>query len=98
VSPVGAYGVRGLRPLIHVRAQANAGACVGGGSGRFTYSRVVENADVASRLRILPVGLSEDCELLADVKVDHRITYDDVRLPSGRLADRLRIEQAQRFR
>jgi predicted homoserine dehydrogenase-like protein len=68
------------------------------GSGGFTCYGVAENADVARRQQLLPMGLSEGCELLADVKVDHAITYEDVRLPNGRLADRLRMEQDARFR
>jgi len=38
------------------------------------------------------------CVLRRDVARDHVITYDDVSLPPGRIADRLRAEQYIRFR
>lgn len=67
------------------------------GSGGFTCYGVIENADVSRRERFLPMGLSEGCELLVEIAVDRPIRYDDVRLPSGRLADRLRTEQDAAF-
>ena len=48
--------------------------------------------------RYLPEGLVKGCILRRDVAQDEVITYDDVELPSGRLADRLRAEQYERFR
>ena len=50
------------------------------------------------RGRYLPQGLVEGCKLLRDIAKDAVITYDDVVLPAGRLADRLRGEQYRRFR
>ena len=38
------------------------------------------------------------CMLRRDVAQDEVLTYDDVDLPPGRLADRLRAEQFERFR
>jgi predicted homoserine dehydrogenase-like protein len=35
--------------------------------------------------------------VIRDLPKDHTLTYDDVELPSGRLADRLRAEQAELF-
>lgn len=67
------------------------------GSGGFTCYGVIENADAARRQRLLPMGLSEGCELLVDIGVDHPITYDDVRLPNSRVADELRREQDAAF-
>ena len=48
--------------------------------------------------RYLPEGLVEGCTLLRDIAKDEVLTYDDVDLPAGRLADRLRAEQLERFR
>ena len=48
--------------------------------------------------RYLPEGLVEGCVLRRDVAKDEVITYDDVDLPPGRLADSLRAEQYERFR
>jgi predicted homoserine dehydrogenase-like protein len=49
------------------------------------------------RERYLPEGLVEDCRLVRDVPKDQVLTYDDVVLPAGRLADRLREEQYAHF-
>jgi predicted homoserine dehydrogenase-like protein len=62
-----------------------------------TYGEAV-NADEMSQKRYLPEGLVLGCKLKRDVKKDDVITYDDVELPPGRLADRLRAEQYKRFR
>jgi predicted homoserine dehydrogenase-like protein len=47
--------------------------------------------------RYLPEGLVEGCSLLRDVAKDDVVTYDDVELPAGRVADRLRAEQYREF-
>ncbi len=62
-----------------------------------TYGEAV-NADEMSVGRYLPEGLVEGCRLLNDISRDSVITYDDVVLPTGRLADRLRAEQYCKFR
>ena len=67
------------------------------GIGGFTCYGTIDNADVARRENLLPMGLSQGCRLSRDVALDHPITYDDVVLPEGRLADRLRAEQAAHF-
>ena len=62
-----------------------------------TYGEAV-NADEMSAGRYLPQGLVEGCRLNRDVSKDQVLTYGDVVLPVGRLADRLRAEQYLRFR
>jgi predicted homoserine dehydrogenase-like protein len=62
-----------------------------------TYGETV-NVDEMSRLQYLPEGLVEGCRLKRDIKKDTVLTYGDVDLPSGRLADRLRAEQYKYFR
>ncbi len=62
-----------------------------------TYGEAV-NAEEMSTTRYLPEGLVEGCRLRRDLPRDSVITYDDVELPAGRLADRLRAEQYHRFR
>jgi predicted homoserine dehydrogenase-like protein len=52
---------------------------------------------VSRRERLLPMGVSEGCVLVADVALDHAVTFDDVRLPNGRLVDLLRLEQDALF-
>jgi predicted homoserine dehydrogenase-like protein len=62
-----------------------------------TYGEAV-NADEMSAQRYLPEGLVEGCRLRRDIAQDDVISYDDVDLPPGRLADRLRAEQYSHFR
>jgi predicted homoserine dehydrogenase-like protein len=62
-----------------------------------TYGEAV-NADEMSERQYLPEGLVEGCRLKHDVKKDAVLTYSDVDLPPGRLADRLRAEQYKHFR
>ena len=62
-----------------------------------TYGEAV-NADEMCRNRYLPEGLVEGCVLKRDVPKDAVLTYSDVNLPSGRIADQLRAEQYRVFR
>lgn len=62
-----------------------------------TYGEAV-NSDEMSSKRFLPEGLVSGCRLTSDIKKDQVISYDDVLLPEGRLADKLRNEQYKYFR
>jgi predicted homoserine dehydrogenase-like protein len=62
-----------------------------------SYGEAV-NADEMSAQRYLPEGLVEGCKLKRDIPKDQVLTYDDVELPKGRLADDLRAEQYKHFR
>ncbi|MET0565100.1 MAG: Gfo/Idh/MocA family oxidoreductase [Acidimicrobiia bacterium] len=62
-----------------------------------TYGEAV-NADEMSTGRYLPEGLVAGCRLVNDVGQDQVLSYHDVILPEGRLADRLRSEQYEEFR
>lgn len=62
-----------------------------------TYGEAV-NVEEMSAGRYLPEGLGDGCRLRRDVARDAVLSYDDVELPSGRLADRLRAEQYRHFR
>jgi predicted homoserine dehydrogenase-like protein len=62
-----------------------------------TYGEAANVQEMSSR-RYLPEGLVEGCRLLRAIPKDQVITYDDVVLPEGRLADRLRAEQYRHFR
>lgn len=87
-------------PIVDVVAIAKrplkAGETVDGLGGYMTYGEC-ENADIAQRERLLPIGLAEHCTLTQDVEKDQALTYGDVILPEGRLCDRLRREQDERF-
>lgn len=61
-----------------------------------TYGEAV-NADEMSASHYLPEGLVEGCILLRDIAKDSVITYEDVKLPLGRIADQLRAEQYRVF-
>jgi predicted homoserine dehydrogenase-like protein len=62
-----------------------------------TYGEAV-SADEMSSGRYLPEGLVQGCRLLRSIPKDAVITYDDVELPPGRIADSLRAEQYAHFR
>jgi predicted homoserine dehydrogenase-like protein len=64
------------------------------GIGGYTTYGLAENADTTAAERLLPLGLAEGCRLTRDVPCDRVLTYDEVEVPAGRLADRLRAEQA----
>ncbi len=61
-----------------------------------TYGEAV-NADEMCAMRYLPEGLVEGCRLKHDIPKDQALTYADVELPAGRLADQLRAEQYKHF-
>ena len=65
--------------------------------GGYHYYGEAERAEVAHRDRLLPLGVAEGCRLLRDVRKDEVIGYADVGVPAGRLVDRLRAEQDERF-
>ena len=65
--------------------------------GMFMTYGEAANAEEMSSGRYLPEGLVEGCRLVRDVRQDEVVTYDDVELPAGRVADRLRAEQYTEF-
>lgn len=67
------------------------------GIGGFLSYGAIENTKTAVQERLLPMGLSEGCRLVRDLPMDRPITFDDVQLPAGRLADRLWREQMAHF-
>jgi predicted homoserine dehydrogenase-like protein len=62
-----------------------------------TYGEAVNVEEMSAR-RYLPEGLVQDCRLTCGIPKDTVITYDDVVLPAGRLADQLRADQYYQFR
>jgi predicted homoserine dehydrogenase-like protein len=64
------------------------------GIGFYMTYGLAENADVAAREDLLPMGLAEGCRLTRDIARDRVLCYADVELPDDRLCDRLRAEQA----
>ena len=88
-------------PVVEVCAVAkrdlNSGEALDDYGMYMTYGEAVNAEEMSSR-RYLPEGLVEGCTLLRSVAKDSVITYDDVALPSDRLADQLRAEQYRCFR
>lgn len=83
--------------VITVAKQALKKGQVLDGIGGYTCYGTIDNVAVSRSARLLPMGLADGCVLKRDVPVDHPISYDDVELPPGRLADQLRAEQDQRW-
>jgi predicted homoserine dehydrogenase-like protein len=85
-------------PRVEVVATAKtdlaAGEVLDGLGGYRTYGQA-ERADVTQRDRLLPMGVADGCRLLRPLAKDEVLRYDDVELPSGRVIDRLRSEQAE---
>ncbi|MDO5698700.1 MAG: SAF domain-containing protein [Dermatophilus congolensis] len=65
--------------------------------GGYTYYGECEKAPIAAAERLIPVGLAEGCVLTRDIAKDEAISYADVTVPEGRLADKLRAEQDEMF-
>ena len=65
--------------------------------GGYTYYGECEKAPIAAAENLIPVGLAEGCVLTRDVAKDEVISYADVTVPAGRLADELRAEQDAAF-
>lgn len=87
-------------PRVEVVATAKTalreGTIIDGLGGFHTYGQAEAYA-VAQAERLLPMGLAEGCRLKRAVAKDAVLTRDDVALPQGRLADRLRAEQDALF-
>lgn len=67
------------------------------GSGGFTCYGTIENVPLAARENLLPLGISEGCQLIRDVAKDTVLRFSDVTVPAGRLIDRLWREQTMYF-
>jgi predicted homoserine dehydrogenase-like protein len=82
--------------ITRAKTDLKAGQTLDGIGGFHCYGSI-DNSEVCQSGNLLPMGLSEGCQLLRDVSKDDSITYADVRLPPGRLSDRLRAEQQAFF-
>lgn len=67
------------------------------GMGGFTCYGLIDTYEVTQEHNLLPMVLSGGCVLQRNIGKDQAISYADVRLPAGRLADKLRAEQAALF-
>jgi predicted homoserine dehydrogenase-like protein len=88
------------RPICDVIAVAKRDLAKGhklDGIGGFDTYGVIENTKLARSENTLPMGLSEDCILLKDISKDQTILLEDIKLPAGRLVDKLWEEQRLYF-
>ena len=87
-------------PVVEVAAIAKrnlqAGETLDGMGGYMAYGEC-ENASVCQEENLLPIGLAEGVRLKRDVKQDQALTFDDIEVPTDRLAYRLYDEQKQVF-
>lgn len=67
------------------------------GIGGFLTYGAIDNADVCFRDNLLPIGLADGCIAKQNISIDTAITYDMIELPEGRLSDKLRKEQNEKF-
>jgi predicted homoserine dehydrogenase-like protein len=89
-----------IAPMVEVvaaaKADLNSGDTIDGLGYYMTYG-LAENSNVVERDNLLPIGVAEGCTLTRDIAKDEVLTYDDVRLPEGRVVDHLRREQRRLF-
>lgn len=87
-------------PVVEVVTTAKrdlkAGETIDALGGYMTYGQC-ENADVTAAQRLLPMGLAAGARLRRDVPKDTVLSYADVTLPEGRVADQLRARQDALF-
>ncbi len=87
-------------PVVEVCAVAKRdlgrGETLDGYGSYMTYGEAANSGEMRAE-RYLPEGLVEGCVLRRDVARDEVLRYDDVELPRGRVADRLRSEQYELF-
>jgi len=67
------------------------------GIGHYMTYGVCENSEISRTEKLLPLGVAEGCILTKNIDKDQAITYDDVRVPEGRLIDRLLNDQNNYF-
>jgi predicted homoserine dehydrogenase-like protein len=89
IAPLGA-------PMVEVVSTAKIDLETGhtlDGLGCYMLYGQAENADIARREKLLPLGVAEGCVLKRNIARDEVLTYEDVIVPEGRLIDKLRAEQ-----
>lgn len=87
-------------PVVEVitlaKSNLTQGKILDGLGGFDTYGQC-ENASVARKQNLLPVGLAEGCRLKRDVSKDDVLTFDDVEFPEENLVLKLYREQTNLF-
>lgn len=91
---VRALGTRYVEAVTTAKRDLKAGAVLDR-LGGYDYYGEAEKAHITRKERLLPIGAAEGCETVRDVPKDATLTYDDVKLPAGRLVDELLAAQAK---
>lgn len=65
--------------------------------GGYKTFGICENSDICRKENLLPMGLATGCIMLNDVEKDVIITFDDVKVPEGRMIDDLWKEQMELY-
>ncbi len=89
-------GAPQVEVITRAKTDLKAGTVIDELGGYHSYGEC-ETAAATTAEKLLPIGVAEGCTLKHDVAQDHCITYDDVDVPTDRLIDQLRVEQAQHF-
>jgi predicted homoserine dehydrogenase-like protein len=79
--------------LTVAKRDLKAGERIDGIGGFCTYG-LIDNASEARRISALPIALSECCVLRRDTLKDSALTFDDVEVPTGLVAEALWREQS----
>jgi predicted homoserine dehydrogenase-like protein len=91
-----AQGAPTVDVITAAKIDLKAGQTIDGIGHYMTYG-LCENAELVAAENLLPIGLAEGCVLKRDLPKDACLTYDDVEIPAGSLAHRLREEQNAYF-
>ena len=91
---VRALGMRHVEAVTTAKRNLTAGTVLDR-LGGYDYYGEAEKAHIARNERLLPIGAAEGCELVRNVPKDATLTYDDIRLPEGRLVDELLEAQSK---
>lgn len=89
------------KPMVDVVTTAKTNLKAGeiiDGLGEYKTYGLCENIEISMKKRLLPIGLAKGCKLNNDMPKDSLITYDDVKIPKGRLSDKMREEQNAYFK
>lgn len=82
--------------ITHAKTDLIAGQMLDGIGGYDVYGQC-ENAEIARRENLLPIGLAEGATLKRNVKKDDIISLDDVEIDRETLVYKLFMEQSKRF-
>ena len=89
-------GVPTCDTIAHAKRDLKAGERLDGMGGYTNYG-LVDKYETCRRGNYLPMAVSLDCVMKRDMAKDQPLTYADINLPRGRIVDKLRAEQFERF-